>query len=128
MKLMKYPTLVAIVALGLCAAVRAEEKSTYPNISFVGPGSGKTTVTRDQFVLLVVEGPFISYEGKPVSSAGVVDFVNSLLKIKNVSYLGIHSREGVKYGDVIRAIDVLRKTNAKDIGVSMIELPAGREP
>lgn len=128
MKPLTYPTLIALFALGLCSAVRAEDKPAYPNIAFVGPGSGKTTISRDQLVLLVVEGPFISHEGKPVPSAGIVDYVNSLLKIKNVSYLGVHSREGVKYGDVIRAIDVLRKTNAKDIGVSMIELPAGREP
>ena len=128
MKLTKYPTLLAVFAFSLCAAVRAEDKPTYPNISFVGPGSGKTTISRDQFVLLVVEGPYLSYEGQPVPSAGVVDYVNNLLKIKRVSYIGVHSREGAKYGDVVRALDLLRKTNAKDIGVSMIELPAGREP
>jgi len=33
-----------------------------------------------------------------------------------------------KYGDLVRAIDVLRQTDAKNIGVSMKELPAGREP
>lgn len=128
MKQMTYRTLIAIFAIGLCAEVLAEEKPAYPNISFVGPGSGKKTVSRDQFVLLVVEGPFISYESQPIPSAGLVDYVNNLLKIKNVSYLGVHAREGVKYGDIIRAIDLLRKTEAKDIGVSLIELPAGREP
>ena len=120
--------LMAVLSVGLCADVIGAENSTYPNIAFVGPGSGKQTISRDQFVLLVVEGPFISFESQPIPSTGVVDYVNNLLKIKNVSYIGVHSREGVKYGEVVRAIDVLRKTNAKDIGVSMIELPAGREP
>lgn len=54
--------------------------------------------------------------------------MNNLLKLNKGSYLGVYSREGVKYGDVLRAIDVLRKTDAKDIGFSMIEVPAGREP
>jgi hypothetical protein len=128
MKLLTYRILTAVFAIGLCAEVLAEEKPAYPNIYFVGPGSGKKTISRDQFVLLVVEGPFITYEKQPIPNTGVVDYVNNLLKIKKVSYIGVHSREGVKYGDLIRAIDVLRKTNAKDIGVSMIELPAGREP
>ncbi len=128
MKKTTFRALIAIFAIGLCAELLAEERPAYPNISFVGPGSGQKAVSRDQFVLLVVEGPFISYESQPIPSGGVVDYVNNLLKIKNVSYIGVHSREGVKFGDIIRALDILRKTNAKDIGVSMIELPAGREP
>lgn len=119
--------LLAVVVAGLSADVLAEEKSEYPRVSLVGPGSGKNPVSRDQFILLVVEGPFISYEANPIPSEGAVDYINNLLKAKGVSYIGVHSREGVKYGDVVRAIDVLRKTNAKDIGVSMIELPAGRQ-
>lgn len=125
---MKYTTLIALIAVGSLADVRAADKSEFPRIAFVGPGSSAKPVPRDQFVLLVVEGPFISYEGQPIPSSGVVDYVNNLLKLKSVSYLGVHSREGVKYGEVVRALDILRKTNAKDIGVSMIELPVGREP
>lgn len=56
----------------------------------------------------------------------MVEYVNTLLKTKDVSYIGVYTREGVKYGDVVRAVDVLRKTNAKNIGISMTELPAGR--
>jgi hypothetical protein len=128
MKLNPLRTLLAVLALGVCAEVLAQEKRDYPQISLVGPGGGKTPVSRDQFLILVIEGPYISYETKPIGAAGVVDFVNTLLKTKNVSYIGVYTREGVKYGDLIRALDALRKTNATNIGVSMLELPAGREP
>jgi biopolymer transport protein ExbD len=128
MKLITYRALIILFAIGLCADVLAEEKKEYPHISFVGPGGGKDPVSRDQFVILVIEGPFISYDTNPIPSAGVVEYVNNLLKVKNVSYIGVHTREGIKYGDVVRAIDTLRKTNAKEVGVSMIELPVGREP
>ena len=82
---------------------------------------------KESLVLLVIEGPTLSHEAKTIPDAGVVDYVNNLLRLKNASYLGVYAREGVKYGEVVKALDVLRKTNAKDIGVSMSELPAGRE-
>jgi hypothetical protein len=128
MKSNTYRALLAVFAIGLGADVPAAEKRDYPQISLVGPGAGKNPVSRDQFVILVIEGPYISSDAKPIESAGVVDYVNTLLKIKNVSYLGVYMREGAKYGDLVRALDLLRKTNAKNIGVSMVEIPAGREP
>ena len=39
-----------------------------------------------------------------------------------------YAREGIKYGDLVKAIDALRKTDAKDIAVSTVELAMGREP
>jgi hypothetical protein len=125
---MKYHIFIAFVAIGLCASLIAGEKTDYPRISLVGPGSGKSPINRDQFVMLVVEGPYISFEKNPIPANGVVEYVNKLLKVKGVSYLGIYTRKGIKYGDLIRAIDVLRKTDARDIGVSMVEIPDGREP
>jgi hypothetical protein len=125
---MKSCILIAFFALGLCAHSLADEKPAYPHIAFVGPGSGNKAVSRDQLVLLVVEGPYISCEGQPVPSNGTIDYIDSLLKNKNVSYLGVYSRAGIKYGDVVRALDVLRKTSAKEIGVSLVELPVGRDP
>lgn len=125
---MKNHILLTLLTLCLCATVVAEETKSYPRVSFVGPASGKTTIPREQLVILVVEGPYLSYEKNPIPEKGEVEYVNNLLKLKKNFYVGLYSREGVKYGDVLRAIDVLRKTDAKDIGVSMIEVPAGREP
>lgn len=85
-------------------------------------------MSRDQFVILVVEGPYISHETNPIPEKGGVEYINDLLRAKKVSYLAVYTREGVKYGDVVKAIDLLRMTDATEIGVSMIEAPAGREP
>lgn len=125
---MKIRMLAALLAFGLCTAALAEVKREYPQIAFVGPSTGKTEVKRDQFILLVIEGLYVAHEKTPIADEGLVGFVNDLLKAKGVSYVGVHIREGVKYGDVVRALDRLSQTNAKNIGVSMTELPAGREP
>lgn len=125
---MKICILMAVLAVGLCSDVLAQENGEFPHIGLVGPGAGKTPVSRDQFVILVVEGPYLSYEKNQIPEGGVVEYVNALLKAKDVSYIGIYTREGVKYGDVVRAVDELRKTNAKNIGISMTELPSGRTP
>ncbi|MEO6995047.1 MAG: hypothetical protein ABI273_15680 [Lacunisphaera sp.] len=125
---MKYRILMALLAIGLCSDGLAQENGEFPRIGLVGKGAGKTPVNPDQFVILVVEGPYLSYEKNQIPEGGVVEYVNALLKTKNVSYIGIYTREGVKYGDVVRAVDELRKTNAKNIGISMTELPAGRNP
>ena len=76
----------------------------------------------------MVEGPTLYSETKPIPDSQVVDFVNGLLRARKVSYIGVYAREGTKYGEVIRAVDTLRRTEAKNIGVSMSELPFGREP
>ena len=58
----------------------------------------------------------------------MIGYVNETLKSKNASFLGIHIRQGIKFGDVVKALDELRKTDAKSIGVSMVELAPGKEP
>lgn len=125
---MRYRALLVLAILGLSSSLFSADKVEYPRISLVGPGAGKTPVDRDKFIALVVEGPFLSCDKTPLPADGEVDYVNQLLKTKGISYLGVYTRAGVKYGDVVRAIDILRKTDAKDIGVNLIELPAGREP
>lgn len=125
---MKSLRLLALLVLGLGSTLSAADQDHFPRISFVGPGSGKAPIERDQFIALVVEGPYLSCDKTPIPANGEVDYVNQLLKTKGLTYLGVYTREGVKYGDVVRAIDLLRKTDAKDIGVSLVELPAGREP
>lgn len=128
MKPMTYRLLLAVFAIALCADLHSAEKREFPQVSLIGPGASTTPANRDEFILLVVEGPHLTYESNMVPTTGVVDYVNNLLKVKKVSYIGVYTREGVKYGDLVRAIDLLRQTDAKSIGVSMKELPAGKEP
>jgi len=120
--------LIALFALGLCADVLAQEKQEFPRISLCGPGGGKNPVNPDEFIILVIEGPNLFYDTNPIPGADAVGFVNKLLKTKGVSYIGVYTREGTKFGQVVQALDVLRKTDAKNIGVSMTELPMGRDP
>lgn len=107
---------------------RAERGGGYPPISIVIPGAGTSTVDKSQFLVLVVESKFISHEGTPIPSDGLISYINNTLKAQRASFLGVHIRQGIKYGDVVRALDELRKTEAKSISVSMVELPVGKEP
>jgi len=113
-----------IVILGLLfsTSVFAEEATRYPEVSFCLPSKSKVTLTKDQYVTLTIEGPVLAYEGDVIQPAEVVSYVNHLLETKKVSYIGVHIREGTTFGEVVGAIDVLRKTNAKSIGVSVVEL------
>jgi biopolymer transport protein ExbD len=124
---MKNLILMTVLAVGLCADGLAAAKTEYASISLCAPGSSKNPVPKNEVLVLVIEGPMLSYDAKPIPAAGVVETVNDLLKINQASYVGVYTREGIKYGDVVRALDVLRQTTAKNIGVSMSELPAGRE-
>ena len=124
---MKRLILMTVLAVGLCADGLAAAKTEYAQISLCAPGSSKNPVPKNEVLVLVIEGPMLSYDAKPIPAAGVVETVNDLLKINPASYIGVYTREGIKYGDVVRALDVLRQTTAKNIGVSMSELPAGRE-
>ena len=54
--------------------------------------------------------------------------MNGLLAEKKATYVGIYVRVGSKYGDVMRAVDLLRKSTARNIGVSSIEISGNREP
>lgn len=125
---MKKTILFAILALGFASHALASDKTDYPPISFVVPGVGSTPVDKTQFLTLVVEAGFITHSGTPIPSDGVVAYVNHALKAQGASFLGVHIRTGIKFADVVRALDELRKTDAKNIGVSMVELPLGREP
>jgi hypothetical protein len=125
---MKKLLMLVFIAIGLCADTLAADRTDYPPISFLTPGGGKSNIARDQYVMLVVEAGFISHDNSPIPSDAVVAYVNNLLKAKNAAYLGVHIRTGIKYGEVVRALDALRMTAAKSIGVSMIELSVGRDP
>jgi biopolymer transport protein ExbD len=125
MKTMKYPLLLSVLAIGLCADLLAQE---YPQVALCIPGGSKTPVNREEYIILVVEGDFLTYEKNQIPNTGVVDYVNQLLSEKKVSYIGLCAREGTRFKDLIRAVDLLRGTKATNIGISVKELPAGREP
>lgn len=125
---MKNPILSFVLVVFVSASPLVAANADYPPISIVAPGSGKSPADKAQFLILVVEGGFISCEGVPIPQAGVVGYVNGALKAKGASILGVHIRQGTKYGDVVKALDELRKTEAKSIGVSMAELAPGKDP
>jgi hypothetical protein len=119
--------LLAFFAIGLSSSLVAEQRREYAEVSFCVPGGSKHPIARDQFVTLIIDGPVLMYESNAIPDAEVVSYVNELLQGKNVSYLGVYIREGTTYGDVIRTIDTLRKTNTKSIGVSVSSVPVSRK-
>lgn len=125
---MKKRILVALLALCACCASIAKDQNDHPRVAFCGPGGNSTPVDKDKYVMIVLEGTAFSHDANVVSEAEIVPLVNSLLEAKGVSYVAVYVREGTKYGDVVHGIDVLRGTNAKNIGVGMKELPHGRNP
>jgi biopolymer transport protein ExbD len=128
MKIMTCRILIAVVAIGLGADGLAAEKNDYARISFSGPSQGKNPMPRNEVLFLVVEGASLTHEASPIPDADVSSYVNKLLDAKKVSVIGVYAREGTKYGDVVKAIDALRRTSAKNISVSMVELAPGRQP
>jgi len=125
---MKTSALSILLALGLAAGLCAAETKEYPPISFVLPSTSGPTISRDQIVTVVVEPGFISHEDTPIPQDSVASYIDSVLKAKNVSSIGVYVRQGVKYGDLVKALDQLRLSGAKSIGVSMTELPPGKQP
>jgi biopolymer transport protein ExbD len=125
---MKKSILLLIFTLSLSAQGFAASDADYPPISFVGPGKAGSSVDKTQFLVLVVEQGFVSHNSTPIPQGGVINYINSTLKAQGASFLGVHIRQGIKFGDVVKALDELRKTNAKSIAVSMVELAPGKEP
>lgn len=123
----KYQILILVLVIGLGARLQASESPEYPHIALVGPGGGRNPINANEYITIVVEGPYLSCEGTQIPDATAVDYINKLLKTKGVTYIGVYPREGIKYGDLVRAIDILRRTEAKNVGVSMLELKIGRE-
>ena len=129
----KFPTmrnklLFVLLALGISASASAADSSGHAPIAFVIPGGSNTTIDKTKYLFLVVEGAFISHDGNPVAAEAVVEYVNNALKAQGATMLAVHIRQGIKFGDVVQALDALRKTEAKSIGVSMVELAPNKEP
>jgi biopolymer transport protein ExbD len=125
---MKKSLLSLILTLSISVQALAASDTDYPPISFVGPSKAGPSIDKTQFLVLVVEQGFISHNSTPIPQGGVVNYINSTLKAQGASFLGVHIRQGIKFGDVVKALDELRKTEAKSIGVSMVELAPGKEP
>lgn len=119
--------LAAFLAFGLLSSLRAETHE-YPQVSLSWPGVKAPTIPRSEVLIIVVEGSVLIHEGKPLPSTNAVEFVNSLLKARNISHIGVYTRAGTKFGDVMRALDTLRATSTQAIGVSVTELAPGQEP
>jgi len=127
MKNMTCRLLVAVFAIGLGADLLASENIEPARISLAGTGGRNSKIITEDYIVLVVEGASLSYDGNPIPNTEAIDYVNKLLEVKNVSHIGVYAREGARYGDVVHALDLLRTTKAKNIGLSMNELPLGRQ-
>ena len=125
---MKKKLLVALIALCAFGSLVAKESGDYARVAFYGPGGVKGPVDDSKYLKLVLEGPNFSYDSTVVVGSEIVPFVNALLEQRGVSIVAVFVREGTTYGDVVRGIDLLRGTNAQNIGVGMRELPHGRNP
>ena len=126
MKLSSLRIALAVLVAGSCTALTVRAEADFATVSL--SGSGGKPVPRSEYIVLVVEGSSLSFESTVIPESQVVTYVNQLLKERKVSYIGLYAREGTKYGQVIRMVDVLRGTTAKSIGLSISELPLGREP
>ena len=125
---MKMRFLVALLVLGAVGSLVAKDSGDNARVAFYGPGGSKQPVDDSKYLKLVLEGPNFSHDSTVVAASEIVPFVNALLEQKGVSVVAVFVREGSTYGDVVRGIDLLRGTNAKNIGVGMRELPQGRSP
>ena len=125
---------ITFVALTIAVAVssnleaRSEDKPEAPRVQLCSIGSNYVPARKEDFVLLVLEAGTLFWDKKPIPAEDVVSYVNGLLKQNKVSNIGVYVREGAKYGDVVRAVDLLKRTDAREIGVSSSEIPYGKEP
>jgi len=128
MNKISFAGLSMIAVLSVFLSARAEDKHESPQVSLCGTSGYCLPARRESFVLLVLEEGALYWDKKPIPNAEVISYVNGLLKAKKVSIVGVYAREGSKFGDVVRAVDLLRGTNAEHIGVSISEIPYDREP
>ncbi len=119
---------LALLTVGLTSGAFAQERKSYPPITFAVPGSNTTMTSKDRFVVLVIESAYLSHEGTAIPPDNVIDYLNTTMAANEAPYLAVHIREGITYGNVVKALDALSKTETKGISVSMKELPLGREP
>jgi biopolymer transport protein ExbD len=119
--------LVAGFAFGSVSGLLAQAQPRYAPITLAIASAGKSTTTPDQVVTLVIDRSVLTYESAPITYENVVTFVDTLLATNKAGNLCVYVREGTKFGEVMTALDLLRQTSAKAIGISPTELRVGRE-
>jgi biopolymer transport protein ExbD len=119
--------LVAVLAFGSVSGLLAQTSPHYAPVTLAVPSSGRPTTTPDQVVTLVIDHALVTYESNPVPYENVITFVDTLLANNKAANLLVYVRAGTKYGEAMTALDLLRQTRAKAIGISPTELPVGRE-
>jgi biopolymer transport protein ExbD len=128
MKKITFSAITFVLSVALYSSVLAEGERESPRVSLCNAAGFCVPPLKDNFVLLVLEDGVLHYEKKPIPNAEVTSYVNGLLKYKKALYVGVYVREGTKFGDVVRAVDLLKGTDAQHIGVSINEIPNNREP
>jgi biopolymer transport protein ExbD len=119
--------LVAVLAFGSVSGLLAQEQPRYAPLTLAVASSGKPTASPDQVVTLVVDRGLITYESTPISYENVITYVDTLLVNNKAANVLVYVRAGTKYGEAMKALDLLRQTNAKAIGINPVELSFGRE-
>lgn len=117
---------LAVLALGLASLSLTAGAADYPPVSFVIPGGVSVSPEKTPPLQVIVEADGLLLENHPIPNAELVASINSALKAQGAVTIAVHIRQGIKFGDVVRAIDELRKTDAKAIGVSTVELAPGQ--
>ena len=124
---MKTFVVLLLFGLGALSVVLAQDRKTFPPITFQVPESNSAIASQGQFVVLVIESAYLSHNGIPIPTGRVIDYVNTTMVAQNAPYLTVHVREGITYANVVAALGDLSKTETKGIALSMAELPAGGE-
>lgn len=125
MKKITLSFVLAGFAIAVCSQLGAEQALDYAQVNFCVPSKTTKTIHKEDLVTLVIDGPVLVYDSSPIPENQVIPFVNELLANKHALYIGVYIREGTKFGDVMRAVDLLRKTNTKNIGISVAQISAG---
>ncbi len=99
-------------ALGATSyALESESRSRHPRPS----SPNRNVVDQDQFVKLVIDGLNRFAQQRDSKKKQFVSYVNALLKTKGTSISRVTPRKSTKYGNGVRALDLLCKATAKDI-------------
>ncbi len=102
------------------AAFAADNRAT---VTIAYPSNGKTSVSQQDVVSVVVEKGAYLVEGNVVPEANLVAYVNGLLKTKAAGIVCVYVRPDLSFGDVVHGVDQLRETNATAVTLSRIALP-----
>ena len=81
---------LALLTVGLTSGAFAQERKSYPPITFAVPGSNTTMTSKDRFVVLVIESAYLSHEGTAIPPDNVIDYLNTTMAANEAPYLAVH--------------------------------------